>query len=158
MIIEDHITNDSEDILDSHTHHIHASQSRSLLQHAHADPSSTQILRAGPIDCPISTCIFAQTRRQILNLRSPATFILAQREYQLFAFRKKAVIDPVLRVGFAVQSSRLYVDSFVGWVEVDVAYSGSIAGERRLDGYGGKVGRCYQVYILAGVGEKSHPA
>jgi hypothetical protein len=102
--------------------------------------------------------ILAQTRRQILNPRAPATLVPAQRKHQFLALGEKAVVDPILSVRLAVQRRRLDVNSSVSGVKVFVADGGGFAGQGGGDGDAGEKGRGDQVDALAGVREQAHPA
>lgn len=68
------------------------------------------------------------------------------------------MIYPVFGIWHTIESSRLYENGFVGWIEVDVANSSSVARDRVRDVHTGKVWRYDEIDVLARVWEESKHA
>lgn len=66
------------------------------------------------------------------------------------------MIDPILSVRLAVQSSRLDEYILIGGVEVDVANSCRLSRDGALDADALKVRWCNEIHILARVGEQAN--
>lgn len=103
-----------------------------------------------------ATIIRAQTRREVLHPRAPRTLLITQSENKLLSFEEEAVIDPILSVRLAVQSSLLNEHILIGRVEVDVANSRRLSRDWALDFDTFEVRWCNQVHILARIREQAH--
>lgn len=103
-----------------------------------------------------ATIIRAQTGREVLHPRSPRTLLTTQSENKLLSFKEEAVIDPILSVRLAVQSSLLDEHVLIGRVEVDVANSRRLSRDGALDADTLEVRWSDKVNVLAGVGEQAH--
>lgn len=66
------------------------------------------------------------------------------------------MVDPVLGVRLAVQRGRLYVDSLVRGIEVDVADRGRLAGHGRGDVDAVEIWRRDEVDVLPWIWEQPH--
>lgn len=66
------------------------------------------------------------------------------------------MVDPILRVRLAVQSSLLNEDILIGGIEVDIANSCSLSRDGAFDADTFKVRWNNKVNILTGVGEQAH--
>lgn len=103
-----------------------------------------------------ATIIRAQTWREVLHPRTPRTLLTTQSENKLLSFEEEAVIEPILSVRLAIQSSLLNEHILIGRVEVDVANGCRLARDGALDADAFEVRWSNKVHILAGVGEQAH--
>lgn len=103
-----------------------------------------------------ATIIRAQTRRKVLHPRAPRTLLTTQSENELFSLEEEAVIDPILSVRLAVQSSLLNEDILIGGVKVDVANGCRLSRDGALDADTREVRWSDKVDVLTGVGEQAH--
>lgn len=80
----------------------------------------------GPIP---KSLVRPETWRKVRDLRSPGTFRATKRENQLFPFREERMIDPILRVRFPVQCSRLDVNILIAGIKVHVSNCCRLSGK-----------------------------